>query len=239
MSSVSRRVAAAAELGVSALSSDAGHLPAGRSPAAFARSKWLARRHSPDPRRPLRLKAAWNAKIWRHTTARLELAQHFYLGYWPEGPPTALPATLQLHPRSVLRCEGWFVVGGGATIVLGPDAQLTCTGQDGGVYVSVNSRIVCMESVTIGEDTAISWDVLIMDTDQHHFTVADEPRPATAPVVIGDRVLIGARATVLKGVTIGDGAVVATGSIVNSDVPARTMVAGSPARVIAEDVEWY
>jgi len=37
---------------------------------------------------------------------------------------------------------------------------------------------------------------------------------------------------ILKGVTIGEGAVVAAGAVVTKDVPAYTLVAGVPAKVI-------
>jgi tetrahydrodipicolinate N-acetyltransferase len=37
---------------------------------------------------------------------------------------------------------------------------------------------------------------------------------------------------ILAGVTIGEGSVVAAGSVVNDDVPAFSVVAGVPARVI-------
>jgi acetyltransferase-like isoleucine patch superfamily enzyme len=53
------------------------------------------------------------------------------------------------------------------------------------------------------------------------------------PTRIGDRVFIGANAVVNMGVTIGDEAVVAAGAVVTHDVPARTVVAGVPARAVA------
>ncbi|NRO35123.1 Maltose O-acetyltransferase [Lactobacillus helveticus] len=43
---------------------------------------------------------------------------------------------------------------------------------------------------------------------------------------------IGAKATILPGVTVGENAVVAAGAVVTKDVPANTVVAGMPAKVI-------
>lgn len=54
------------------------------------------------------------------------------------------------------------------------------------------------------------------------------------PVTIGNDVWIGGKATILPGVTIGDNVVVAAGAVVTKDVPANTIVAGVPARVIKE-----
>ncbi|WP_426592782.1 acyltransferase [Cellulomonas sp. McL0617] len=54
------------------------------------------------------------------------------------------------------------------------------------------------------------------------------------PVSIGDRVFIGANAVVMMGVTIGDEAVVGAGAVVTADVAPRTVVAGVPARVVAD-----
>ena len=58
--------------------------------------------------------------------------------------------------------------------------------------------------------------------------------PSKTPVIIEDNVLIGANAVILEGVHVGEGAVIAAGSIVTKDVPAGTVVVGSPARVIKQ-----
>lgn len=56
--------------------------------------------------------------------------------------------------------------------------------------------------------------------------------PSKAPVVIEDGAVIGANAVILEGVKIGKGAVVAAGSVVTRDVPADSVVAGTPAKII-------
>lgn len=58
--------------------------------------------------------------------------------------------------------------------------------------------------------------------------------PSAQPCVIEDDVLVGANAVILEGVRVGQGAVVAAGAIVTLDVPAFSVVAGAPARVIKQ-----
>jgi phosphonate metabolism protein (transferase hexapeptide repeat family) len=80
---------------------------------------------------------------------------------------------------------------------------------------------------------------------QAHFTYrasayfpgeADEPEffdwRRSHPVHIGHDVWIGHGAIILPGRSIGTGAVVAAGAVVTKDVPAYTIVAGNPARII-------
>jgi chloramphenicol O-acetyltransferase type B len=52
--------------------------------------------------------------------------------------------------------------------------------------------------------------------------------------VIGDGAWIGMRAMIMPGITIGEGAVIASGAIVTRDVPAYTIVAGSPAVAVRQ-----
>jgi len=53
-------------------------------------------------------------------------------------------------------------------------------------------------------------------------------------IVVEDDVWIGAGAIITDGVRIRRGSVVAAGAVVTADVPARTVVAGTPARVVRE-----
>ena len=54
----------------------------------------------------------------------------------------------------------------------------------------------------------------------------------TAPIVIEDHCWIAANVTVCGGVTIGEGSVIGAGSVVTRDIPANSLAAGNPCRVI-------
>ena len=144
------------------------------------------------------------------------------------------------HGVRIVRLGGGTRVEVGRDVLLAHDVGLHL--RDAGAVISIGdgsfvnhrSEIIAHERVTIGRDCLLAWDVQVLDSDSHRVDGA----PHTAPVAIGDRVWIGCRATVLKGVRIGDGAVVAAGAVVTQDVPARALVAGNPARVVREDVQW-
>lgn len=54
------------------------------------------------------------------------------------------------------------------------------------------------------------------------------------PITVGDNVWFGAHVSVLPGVTIGDNCVIGAGSVVNKDIPANSLAAGNPCRVIRQ-----
>ena len=54
------------------------------------------------------------------------------------------------------------------------------------------------------------------------------------PVKIGDNCWICANVTILPGVEIGEGCVIGAGSVVTRSIPAHTLAAGNPCRVIRE-----
>ena len=101
------------------------------------------------------------------------------------------------------------------------------------------NHITCINRIVIGENCLTGKWVTISDnnhgtTDFETLHVAPGKRKlfTKGPIIIGNSVWIGDKASILGGVTIGDGAVVAANSVVTKDVPAYSVVAGNPAILI-------
>ena len=106
-----------------------------------------------------------------------------------------------------------------------------------GRRVKVSSHCFLCTGVEIEDDAFIGHGVMFTN-DKYPRAVHDDGRPVTAKdtVVVPTRIRrgasIGSNATILCGVTVGDNALVGAGSVVTKDVPADTVVAGVPARVV-------
>jgi acetyltransferase-like isoleucine patch superfamily enzyme len=82
--------------------------------------------------------------------------------------------------------------------------------------------------IRIGNDVSVGHDVSFLTGTYALGTPAQRAgTPSSAPIVIGDGVWIGARATILPGVTIGAGSVISAGVALGEDVPENTLVTGS------------
>lgn len=133
--------------------------------------------------------------------------------------------------RNIKTC---IYVGKKATLKLGNEVGIS------------SSTLWVKESVSIGNSVAIGADCIIMDTDAHNLDwkircseetneygeSVDMVTAASAPIVIEDNVLVGARCIILKGVTIGARSIIGSGSIVTKDIPSDCIAAGNPCKVI-------
>jgi acetyltransferase-like isoleucine patch superfamily enzyme len=88
--------------------------------------------------------------------------------------------------------------------------------------------------ITIGDDSGIGGHCLLFTHGSWNSVLQGYP-VKFAPINIGKKVWLPWRVFIMPGVTIGDGVVVGADSMINKDVPANCLVAGSPAKIIKEN----
>lgn len=104
-----------------------------------------------------------------------------------------------------------------------------------GFYANFDCIMLDGADITIGDHVLFGPRVAIYTTN-HALDPAERAAGAcyAKPVRIGDNVWVGGGVSINQGVTIGDGAVIGSGSVVTRDVPAHTIAAGVPARVLRQ-----
>jgi acetyltransferase-like isoleucine patch superfamily enzyme len=105
-----------------------------------------------------------------------------------------------------------------------------------GKNVKISSHSFICSGVTIEDDVFIGHNVSFIN--DRYPRSSTQGRLQTAedwvqiPTVVKRGASIGTSATILCGVTVGEDAVIGAGSVVTRDVPAGTIVAGNPARIL-------
>ncbi len=136
------------------------------------------------------------------------------------------PGKLELGENVFISEHSWFSLPQpNARVLIGNNTQI-------GRFFGIS----CIHEISIGQSCLIAERVFITDTG-HRFEDPTVPiiisgNTTGRPVVIDDDVWIGVNACILPGVHIGYHAVIGAGSVVTSDVPAYSVAAGNPARVI-------
>jgi len=104
------------------------------------------------------------------------------------------------------------------------------------VYLNRGFNASCAELISIGDGVACGGNVFISDFDHGYddvdIDVLNTNLTIKGPISIGRNSWLGQNVFVGSGVTIGEHCVVAANSVVVRDVPAYSVVAGIPARVI-------
>lgn len=137
------------------------------------------------------------------------------------------------HPERVWLGDGIYL--GHYAILKGYHASDLRVGD--GTWIGQHCFLHAAGGLTIGRNVGIGPAVRVL-TSTHREAGRDVPilhAPlAFAPVTIEDDADLGVGAIVLPGVTVGRGAQVGAGAVVTKDVPAYSVVAGNPARVLRE-----
>jgi len=101
----------------------------------------------------------------------------------------------------------------------------------------ISSHTFICEGVTIGDNVFVGHNVTFINDPYPRSTTKDGKLQTEAdwicvPTRVQNGASIGSSATLLCGITVGESAIVGAGSVVTEDVPANTIVAGNPARIL-------
>lgn len=105
-------------------------------------------------------------------------------------------------------------------------------------FANYNCTIIDVAKVTIGDNCLLAPNVAIYTAGHPiHPDSRNSLYEYGIPVRIGDNCWIGGNAVICPGVTIGSNTVIGAGSVVTKDIPAWSVAAGNPCRVIRQITE--
>ena len=121
----------------------------------------------------------------------------------------------------------------GCWLTLAPEARIEI---GAGCFLNRNTMLAAHERIEIGDHTMFANGCFVGDAE-HRFDDPDTPVTwqgftSKGPVKIGANCWFGVNCAVTSGVTIGDRCVIGANSVVTKDLPAGSIAAGAPARVI-------
>ena len=143
--------------------------------------------------------------------------------------------------RGIWQVSGTVSFGGKASI--GHGSKLSVRGDlklGADFNMTAESTIVCAKEITFGDDCLLSWDVLVMDTDEHPlFNMDDERINPDKPIVVGSHVWIGCKCILLKGAEVPNDTVLAAGTLLKSAFAGdNQVIGGNPPSILKREVHW-
>jgi acetyltransferase-like isoleucine patch superfamily enzyme len=129
----------------------------------------------------------------------------------------------------------------GAGVVLEPNVWITAPGRarvriGAGSFLNLGVMVAAQELVEIGEHCMLANGCFVSDAN-HRFDDPEKPVPwqgfeTRGPTRIGANCWLGANVVVTSGVSIGERCVIGANSVVTGEIPAFSIAAGAPAKVL-------
>jgi acetyltransferase-like isoleucine patch superfamily enzyme len=171
-----------------------------------------------------------NALPWNRARIHWELMRRGAFARWPVHGnvlEALLDGRLEIGRDTLLEPGVWITAPAPARVRIGS-----------GTFLNLGVMVAAMELVEIGDHCMFANGCFVTDAD-HRF---DDPgQPITwqgftskGPTRVGDNVWCGANVVITSGVTVGERCVIGANSVVTRDVPAFSVAAGAPAKVIRE-----
>ena len=143
------------------------------------------------------------------------------------------PFNTHLNIEGTLTFKGTkIVISSGCAISVAKGGCLTIGDR---VNLSPKVRVQCRKKIVNGDQTRISWETQIFDTNFHYLVNAGScVKPCNGEVIIGNRCWIGNRVTIQKGAHLPDYTIVASNSLVNKDFTSteKPTIGGIPAKLL-------
>ena len=98
------------------------------------------------------------------------------------------------------------------------------------IYTFITSREPSL--ISIGSRTTVSGNVQFCTHDNAISKVLPGTTDVMGKITVGDDCFLGMSCILLYGVTLGDHCIVGAGSVVTKSFPARSVIAGNPARLV-------
>ena len=131
---------------------------------------------------------------------------------------------------------GTCSIANGTYISVKKDAHFTLGNN---VYIGGNNTFSCDNSISIGDDTGIAWNVTIMDDDSHR--ILDESGALMnppLPISIGKHVWVGFDTRIMKGSVIPNHSIVACGSTITKEFSEDHVIIGGFNKVLKKSIYW-
>ncbi len=143
--------------------------------------------------------------------------------------------------RSIWQVSGTVTFGGKASI--GHGSKLSVRGKlslGADFNMTAESTIVCAKEIRFGDDCLLSWDILVMDTDEHPiYDKAQQRINPDKPIIVGEHVWIGCKCVLLKGAEVPNDTVLAAGTLLKSGFAGeQQVIGGNPPSILKRDVRW-